>query len=271
METKVITCRTHGGTFRVPVKRGRPPVNCTPENKCRKTPQGAPIPAARVTSNPRARVVDAPVKHSSRVAPDEKRIRDAEAVSAAKARALSAEYEPVRQDKPVEAAPKPRTAEPRWLTKAKQTKAQLEALGWQAEGSANASNLLATVTATRGTELLVITWDTASGELLSQDYSLWDTSVGTGRNGKPDSKLPFDPDEVPDRSLVEFLRGTKVTWWNSLAQANETAVVSPDKITIEHSYNGLDDEVPGDRIVKFADHEGKGFRAFRLAALIKVG
>src|SRR3954462_5613169 len=31
---KRITCRTHGGVFKVTVKRGRPPVKCTPDNKC---------------------------------------------------------------------------------------------------------------------------------------------------------------------------------------------------------------------------------------------
>jgi len=247
MDTKVITCRTHGGTFWVPVKRGRPPLNCTPENKCRKTPQGAAVRRAVVTSDATHRVVDAP-----------------EPVEAAMARARR-DSTPV---KPAEVAPTARSKTSRGVLSGKAAKAQLEALGWQAEGKA--AEGIVSVTATRGIELLVIMWE-MDGELISQSYSLWDTSVGTARNGKPDSKLPFDPDEIPDAELVGYLQGMKVTWWNSLAQANETAVISPDKITIEHSYTGQGDEVPGDRTVKFADHDSKRFRAFRLAALIKVG
>jgi len=236
MNTKVVTCRTHGGTFTVPVKRGRPPVNCTPENKCRKL---EPVEVAMA----RARHEDSRAYH----------------------RELATAV------KPAESTPEPLYTTgkaSRGVAKGKAAKAQLEAIGWQAEGKG--SNGKITLTATRGVELLVITWD-MNGELISQDYSLWDTTVGTGRNGRPDHKLPFDPEETPDADLVRELSGMKVTWWNSLAQAETTDVVQAGTIKIEHSYETNGDEVYGDRTVKFIGYGGGGFRAFRLAALIKVG
>lgn len=239
--TKVITCRTHGGTFRVPIKRGRPPVNCTPENKCRKPKQTVGAVAPRTMERARA---------------DSAAIRGTTGKAEVPA-------------KPAEAAPVPPQQQSPGVRKAFQAKAQLEALGWECKGSKAEGK--AVLTATRGVELLVVTWDLMEGKVITQDYTLWDTTVGTGRNGKPPSKLTFDPEETPDAELVRELSGMKVTWWNSLAQAETSDVVQPGTIKVEHSYESNGDEVYGDRIVKFIGYGGGGFRAFRLAALMKVG
>ena len=255
--TKVITCRTHGGTFRVPVRRGRPPVNCTPENKCRKPKPSVGATAPR--SDARAKADSAAIRGTL----TSKDVRDATAVAAAKARALQ------DTNKPAQSNANGRTVQPLGLTKALQAKAQLEALGWQAQGSKAADKT--TVTATRGIELLVITWDTTTGTLMTQDYNLWNITVGKGKNGMPAHRLPFDPEEMSDADLVRELTGMKVTWWNTLAQGENSDVIQAGTIKIERSYEANGDEVYGDRIVKFIGYGGGGFRAFRVAALMKVG
>lgn len=245
---KTINCREHGGTFQIAPRRGRPPVKCTADNQCTAIRKGKQATAPQV-AKAAERAATAPrrtkLEHSARVAPSEARIRQAEAVSE---------------------SPNGRGA---GVAKAFEAKALLEAQGWEVQGSKEGD--MVTATATRGSELLVMTWQTSSGELLSQDYTLWNIEVGKGRNGKPAGKLPFDPDETPDIDVVMHLKGMKVQWWNALAQNTETAVIKADSIKIEHSYNGMGDETPGDRIIKFIDHSGSGFRAFRLAALLRVG
>jgi hypothetical protein len=116
--------------------------------------------------------------------------------------------------------------------------------------------------------MILMVW--VDGTLVQQDYSLW-SSDRPRQNGKPAGRLSFDPDECTDRELVRALAGMKCTWWNVLGQKEEEAVIAPDSIKIEHAYNGHGDESPGDRIVKFIEHGGAGFRAFRVAALLKVG
>jgi hypothetical protein len=143
-----------------------------------------------------------------------------------------------------------------------------------------------TVIAAREEELLTLTFQ--DGECISQDYSLWNADnppniisakdnilssrgdkLTTTHNvgGMPRSKLPFNTSEVPDWELVRVLAGTKCTWWNHLAQHEETAIIG-SMISIEHLYTGKGDEHPEDRIFKFTDRSGQGFRAFRLGALL---
>lgn len=124
------------------------------------------------------------------------------------------------------------------------------------------------LTAVRGDEMLIMVW--VDGRLMQQDYQLW-ASDRPSANGKPANALTFDPDECTDRELVRALAGMKCTWWNVLGQKTEEAIIAPKSIKIEHAYNGLGDESPGDRIVKFIEHGGAGYRAFRVAALLKVG
>lgn len=153
-------------------------------------------------------------------------------------------------------------------------KERLEAQGWLCQGRGwkdhyngrdNAS--LVELTATRSEETIIMHW--TDGELIQQDYSLW--SEAPSANNKPAGSLSFNPDECTDRELVRALAGCKVTWWNVLGQKEEEATIAPESIKIEHAYNGHGDEQPSDRIVKFIEHGGAGFRAFRVGALLKVG
>lgn len=154
-------------------------------------------------------------------------------------------------------------------------KAMLEALEWVCKGRGYKDHYngrdnaqLVELTAVRGVEVISMLW--VNGELISQDYTLW-ASEKTSLNGKPADSLTFNPDECTDRELVRALAGMKCTWWNVLGQKTEEAYIAAESIKIEHAYNGKGDESPGDRIVKFIEQGGAGFRAFRVAALLKVG
>lgn len=156
---------------------------------------------------------------------------------------------------------------------AQAAKAQLEPLGWTVSGRAwvdEDGKSCASVLGNRGVETISVVW--RDGAVAGQEYILWGRVADTKLNfkGMPARKLGFDPDESSDRELVERLSGMKVTWWNRLAKDTETAII-PDKVNIEHVYNGVGDETPGERIIKFCDKNGSGYRAFYVAALIKVG
>lgn len=177
----------------------------------------------------------------------------------------------------VEAAPTARKPTNASLPMAQVAKAKLEVLGWTAKGRAweeqpsddgdPGGQQMAMVTASRGEETISLTWQ--DGVLVDQQYSLW--SEKPSDNGKPPSKLDINPNEMTDRELVHMISGMKVTWWNSLARSNESAIVGT-KLTIEHVYdtaeNGLETVK---RLVKFVDHSGGGYRAFHVDALLKVG
>lgn len=144
---------------------------------------------------------------------------------------------------------------------------RLMPFGWVCKGAANVAEDWATLICTRGDENLLMKW--VNGVCTQQEYIMWHEKPSA--NGKPDGSLTFNPDECTDRELVRALAGCKVTWWNVLGQREESAVIAKDKVEISHVYNGIGDEQPGDRIVKFVEHGGAGFRAFRVAALLKVG
>ncbi len=238
------TCRTHpGGKFTAPKKAGRPPVKCTDEYPCtasstaittkKKPPKHQPkTPAAKELVA--AGTDDGPAVPQQRI----REINDGRDASA---------------------------------SKAKRAKEELVALGWTVEGRVKGTQ--AEITAVRGDELLVMVWD--NGQLSASNYTLWSTDRPR-ENGMPPSELPtgFDPDRMPDREVIEALAGVKVTWWNRLGQRKETAVVSTKRIQISHVY---DEEAirrgtqPSERILSFVDHDGKGIRSFKLAALLKLG
>lgn len=230
MTVKTITCRTHGGVFKVQARPGRPPVKCTEDNQCSRADQ------ADTVSAPKRRGARAD-NFGAQVVADTERANASESV-----------VEPPTADNPS-------------LPLAMDTKAQLEALGWSAAGKAQGTS--AQITATRGAETLIMVWH--DGELKAQDYSL--AYVKPSDNGIPPHSLGFDPDELTNAELVQTLRGMKVTWWNTLANSTETAVVG-NKVSIEHIYHEHDREK---RIVKFIDHSGGGFRAFHVTALLKIG
>jgi hypothetical protein len=241
MPNKRYTCRVHGGVFSMPPRRGRPPVECTPEHKCTEY-----RPASKRSSNTYSAAVKRAASRTETVSRPER------VASAIKNRS----QEPAQEPDPREGS----------VTKGLEAKALLEPLGWEVRGTPYNGNGVR-VHAVRGDERLVIVIE--DGKVTAQDYSLWPVKVED--TGKPASKLPFNPDEASDREVVAHLSGMKVQWWNQLRQGEETAIVGTGKVKIEHLFNGNGEEPPGSRIVSFIDHGGGGFRSFRLSALIKVG
>lgn len=232
---KTITCRDHGGKFTVEARRGRPPVRCTEETPCN---------AQRVGNA----LTDAGEAMTKAVAP-----RD-------KAREVPAQRKPVNEVNSTLS-----------VAEARRAKERLEPHGWTVRGKAwtEGKDELASITATRGEEMIYGVWRNGTLDEPMQ-YSLWDVEKPSA-NGKPKSNLPFDPDEISDAELARVLVGNRVKWFNKLAGKEEKAVAGKERITIEHGYNATGDEVPGERIIKFVDADGTGWRAFRLDALLSVG
>ena len=239
-----IQCRDHGGTFQIQPKRGRRPVRCTRENAC-----------TRYASSPQ-RTTEGPPESwvPSRVEATASAIKNAR---------MAVEGFNKAHPQVQHMATNPS------VVLAMAAKQRLEAQGWLCKGRGwlEDEHEFATLTATRDEETIIMHWN--DGQLIQQDYSLWHEAPSA--NGKPRGSLSFAPDECTDRELVRALAGCKVTWWNVLGQKEETAIIAPESIKIEHAYNGHGDETPGDRIVKFIEHGGAGYRAFRMAALLKVG
>jgi hypothetical protein len=228
---KRFQCRTHeGGIFSMPARRGRPSVRCTEEHPCDKAED-----YERATE---------PRKNRER--------QLAKSVT-----------------RPVERNAEPRTMTNPSLPLAKEAKARLEAVGWVCKGRAFADDdgsWCAELTASRDQETLIMQW--VDGNVVRQDYAMEFLKVE--ENKYPDRSLTFDPDEVTDSELIRMVRGMKVTWWNTIAGAKETAIVG-GTVTIEHIFRDNGDEDNSKRIVKFLDHGGGGFRAFHSSALLKVG
>jgi hypothetical protein len=243
-DTRKFKCREHGGWVVMPIRRGRPPVRCTDEFQCD------------------AIKVEKPVTRAESVAKltHDRHLRKPKVTATALNGSRS--------------EPKPRSTsggKAASIAQAQRAREELEPLGWTVSGKAweiEEGLGYATVTAARNDELLTLTW--LNGTIQHQQYSLWSIDKPSA-NGKPESNLPFDPDEVPDTELAQLLVGTKVTWFNRLARSNESAICGKDTLTIEHILTGTGDETPGERIIKFVDAAGQGFRAFRLDQLIKVG
>lgn len=221
----------------MPPRRGRAPVKCTPEHPCRLNgeiaygPEDAKAPRKRTPKETRTRV-------------------------AAEINRQKAPESPVEETDPREAS----------LTKALEAKGLLEAVGWTVRGTPYNSNGVR-VHAVRGDERLVIILE--DGRVTSQDYSLWPAQIAD--IGKPESKLPFDPEEASDREVVAHLNGMPVKWWSQLRQAEESAIIGTGRIKIERLFEGSSEQSNGSRIISFIDHGGGGFRSFRLNALTKVG
>ena len=247
MSVKKLQCREHGGYFTVEARRGRPPVRCTEDNQC--DAQRVPSTSAR-TVKPRSDATKTGLAA----------IRSKTATSDATAASSNASARP------------PRGAN--WVADRAATTREINRIfrevtiqGWNAKRGWMDNNA-AEITATRGEEMLYIV--VRNGECIAQKYSLWSFDKPS-LNGKPKANLPFDPDEIGDRELAQFIVGNKVTWYNRLAGKEETAICGRDNVRIEHGYNAVGDEMPGERIVKFVDATGHGFGAFRLDQLLKVG
>jgi hypothetical protein len=59
-------------------------------------------------------------------------------------------------------------------------------------------------------------------------------------------------------------------WWNRIAQGEEKATL-PSRVQVTHTYNGVGDETPADRVITFVDMAGSGYRSFRVGALMRIG
>jgi len=227
----------------MPPRRGRPPVRCTDDNPCTKADQ-----QVGTVAEPKTVLVKPPT-----------RFKDACPECGGKGGHTAKCSHSGRVAAP-ENDSEPRTGVNPSLAPAMEAKAQLMPLGWHVVGKAKGTS--AQLTAQRGSETLIMVW--RDGEIVTQDYSLF--YVKPSENEIPPHSLSFEPDELTNSELVQILRGMKVTWWNTLAHSTETAVVG-NKVSIEHIY----DDDREKRIVKFIAHDGGGFRAFNVPALLKVG
>ena len=237
-----MNCRTHpGGKFVAPQKAGRPPVRCDLElYPCTASTTAVPTKPAKLVKSKTA----GGIEFNTPAEPDNDTQERLQATMAARDASLA---------------------------KAKKAKRELLALGWTVDGKGSGTQ--AEITAVRGDEMVIMVWD--KGALITSTYSIWATDKPR-ENGMPARELPDDLqlDTLSDRELVALLKGSVVSWWNRLGSKRETAVVSARRIAIEHVYDeaalarGTE---PSERIVKFADHEGAGFKAFRLDALLKIG
>jgi len=278
-----INCTVHdGGKFAIIPKRGRRPSKCTEVNPCTAHPQFASIRATqrRVT---RAAGLETVKDDSGKVVAIQGPSRVELAASSIKNQRITSYVEQLNgmdmtatAVAPVESEPKPQPVRNPCLPMAKAAKERLVALGWTCKGRAwleepglnTVAVPCAEVIASRGDELLTMSW--RDGKLIKQDYSLWSPDVPAEKQ-RPIHKLGFDPDETSDRELVQLLSGVRVTWWNKLAGASDSAIMGTDKIRIEHCYTGTGDETPDDRIIHFCDPSSGGFRSFRVGALLKIG
>ena len=84
---------------------------------------------------------------------------------------------------------------------------ELEPLGWTLTGTAgvNDDGAWAEVIGRRDTETIILRWE--DGKLTDQTYTVWDEDVSPAQNGKPKSRLPFNPDEMTDSELVKEISG----------------------------------------------------------------
>lgn len=295
VQYKQVQCREHGGMFSVPVKRGRPPVRCNPENVCdmAKKPKNGQATAqvAKRTSETlkgkmpvRSKVKPETVAEAAREDAKPKRStlpKDAGLRTSKWCKCPEQGGE--RHEKGIEGCRYAAKGAPvivrhnPSVNLGRLAKEKLTPLGWNVVGRAwfevditteEPSDRIgfAEITATRGTETLVIRWK--DGKLENQVYNLWDEEKPSN-NGKPRSRLPFDPDETTDPDLIRFISGQKVTWWNRIAGSTEHAIIG-EKVQVEHAFvGGTGDEVA--RIIKFNDKSSGSFRAFHVAALMKVG
>lgn len=259
MQYKQIQCNEHGGMFKVPVKRGRPPSKCNPQNPCsmvkaQKGPRTKTEAVARRTAQTRQGKMPTPVKR---------------AASSRQTRKVTPRTEPAKKaTKSTPAASDVVVTHNPSIVLAKHARDLLEPQGWELHGRAwtDEEDAWAEVTGSRGTESIAIRF--LNGKFQSQDYSLWDPDKTPGQNGMPKINLPFDPNEMSDGELAKELAGRKVTWWNRIGKNQETAIIG-NKFQIHHYYEGTDES---SRQVTFVDQTNGQykFRSFNVDALMRV-
>ena len=261
MAMKTLTCREHGGTFQIEAKRGRPPVRCTEGSPC----SGMNVNGGRKRKAANIKAVAERTAQTLRGKLPEPTESATEYIGSYREPGLGTSRNGSR--KPVE----PRSHPNPCVALAYAARERLEPLGWvvTARGWLDGDSSFASLTASRETELLSLYWQ--DGVLTDQEYNLWNTEVPAA-NGKPKTQESFMPafDEMTDREVVQRLSGMSVQWWNSLGQSVECGTIG-ETVKITHAYSGTGDEVPGDRVINFIDHDGSGYRSFRMSALMKIG
>lgn len=286
MKYTQIQCRDHGGMFRIPVQRGRRPVRCGIQSSGKTYPSCDMAVKSRGGFKPQDSI---PKASGGRRPAKVAKAASSRENNPAKGRTVQMSAKaPKRAQRSAEAAPVVVRHNPS-VVLAKATRDLLTPLGWECRGRAwfgedGVTNEMgdfvetgfAEVIARRGDELLRIVWQ--NGKPISQDYSLWDPDKAPAANGKPKSRLPWNPDEMSDSELVNALMGKEIEWWNKTKQGKEKAVVSLRQVKVEHVFYGqtdADDEENSEhkepmRIVTFVDPTGGGFRSFHVDALMKV-
>lgn len=235
---RVLTCRVHGGQFKVQMGPGRSPTRCSDANPCDNVPATPPrrrTRAVKVELVPRA----------------------PRSVKARRA-----------QQKATPEVIKPNPSVPL----AFDARRLLEPEGWKITGRAywdEDDQGVAVVTGSRGKEIITLTWINA--KLVSQDYAMFQSDKPS-LDGMPKPRLSFSTDEISDVALIRELTGKKVTWWNRTGRSKETASFPHvyEKVKIERLISGAGTDVVEKRVVSFVDQAGTGYRAFDLAALLKV-
>lgn len=266
MQYKQTQCKEHGGMFRVPVKRGRPPGQCNPQNPC--TMARTKKTTAKTTSGGTVRP-----SRAEAVAKRPTETRKGGVVGAqeraTRPRKVTPRTEPAKKatKSTPEASDVVVTHNPS-IVLAKHARDLLEPQGWELHGRAwtDEEDAWAEVTGNRGSESIAIRF--VNGKFYSQDYSLWDAEKTPGQNGMPKANLPFDPYEMSDGELAKELAGRKVTWWNRIGKNQETAIIG-NKFQIHHYYEGTDES---SRQVTFVDQTNGQykFRSFNVDALMRV-
>lgn len=265
MEMNTFKCTEHGGTFQIPKKRGRPPVKCKPDNPCTQL-KGNRDKQARGIAQAVARTLKGETPKESAL---RKRGTPQAEVPGLKGVSQKAAENMAEQMSTPEVTRD--LAMSKAVQNALKAKELLEPLGWNCTAKKTSSGAVDFMGA-RNPELINIIFEEDGSAF--QTYSIWDT-VQPKKNydpRMPARELSFNPDEVSDRELFTLLRGREVHWFNRQTGSVEIGVISTSKMQIEHLFgNEADGEpTPDDRVIKFIDHAESRFRAFRLAALIKV-
>lgn len=302
-----LQCRTHGGIFVMPSRRGRKPVRCTNDNQCSRTPaeivkratgQGdsqvaiVPSRAAALASKIKNKRIAVQTENSNNLrttvqksaAPTFKGTNYA-VQAAAKVEVpdvvVTLEKPKLKTkggirnlrttvQKPAEVTVTVNTS----LPSAQKAKELLTAKGWEVQGRGWFENEAegrvshAEVIATRDDERISMLW--VEGNLVDQNYQLWANGQPPAVNGRPKSQLDFDPEDIGDQELIRVLSGQSVTWWNRLGSSKESGVIG-ERVRVTHTFiGGRADENPGERTITFVDREG-GYRSFYVSALVKIG
>lgn len=281
-----LQCRTHGGIFEMPSRRGRKPVRCTDDNQCTRATSNKDTSASMVSDMYRTLRGEKPAVVSSRAAAlankiknkrttvktahsnVDKRIDEWEAKGRPRLGKRKRELRTqVKQEAPITVTVN-NSLPP--MTVAREA---LIAKGWEIQNLTVSSPSVpigsAELIAVRGDEIIAMRWE--NGVLRYQNYSMWNNGHPPTQNNRPKSRLDFDPEELTDKEIARLISGQKVTWWNKLGSSEETAIVG-DKVRINHTFiGGRADENPGERVITFVDREGGGYRSFYVSALIKVG